>query len=88
MIINHQKEKENEKMNIYDAVKKALPENKYIRRKSVNSGMLESKVLIKPTNSYDCCVILIIGDNEKRQSRFWNPTADDLMADDWEVTMV
>ena len=38
-------------MNIYDAVNQALPENKYIRRKSVNSGILESKVLIKPTNS-------------------------------------
>lgn len=75
-------------MTIQTAVKQALSEGKYIRRRSVNSGILESQVLIKPTNSYDCCVILIIGDNEKRQSRFWNPTADDLMADDWEVTMV
>ena len=75
-------------MTIQTAVKQALSEGKYIRRRSVNSGILESQVLIKPTNSYDCCAILIFGDGENWQSRFWNPTAGDLMADDWEVTMV
>lgn len=72
-------------MNIQDAVKQALKEDKYIRRKSINSD-IESQVLIKPTNSYDCCVVLIIREEENRQSRHWNPTTDDLMTDDWEIT--
>lgn len=75
-------------MYIHEAVKQALTENKYIRRKSINSGRIESQVIIKPTNSYICCVILIIGKEETRQSGYWEPTADDLIADDWEVTTV
>lgn len=72
-------------MNIQKAVKQALKEDKCIRRKSINSGILDSQVLIKPTHSLDCCMVLIIGEKKGRKPRYWNPTADDLTADDWEV---
>ena len=70
-------------MKIHDAVAEALEKNAYIRR----SGLIYSEVLIKPTNSYDCCIILIKGreGQQCRQCRYWNPTADDLVADDWGV---
>lgn len=67
-------------MNIQDATKKALEENKYIRRESANHSMTR----IKPTNSYDCCLVVVNGKN-RQQGRCWNPTADDLMADDWVI---
>lgn len=68
-------------MNIQDAVKEAIRKDGYIRRKSI-----QSNTLIKPTNSYDCCILIVKG-KENRQSRYWNPTANDLMDDDWEVIM-
>lgn len=71
-------------MNIQEAVKTAMEKDGCIRRKKINSGMICSNTMIKPTNSYDCCILVIKG-KENRQSRFWNPTADDLVADDWEV---
>ena len=67
-------------MNIVQAVELALKKGLFIRRKST----LFSSTRIKPTNTYDACLVLIDGEI-KRQSRFWNPTADDLVADDWEV---
>lgn len=67
-------------MNIQDAVKKARETKGCIKRKSLHY----SRTLIRPTDSYDCCIIFIEG-KENQQSRYWNPTADDLIADDWEV---
>lgn len=68
-------------MSIQEAVKIAIEQRKYIRRKTCFYG----RTLIQPTNTYDCCMIFVQGDRRETQSRFWNPTADDLMADDWEV---
>lgn len=70
-------------MGIQEAVKHAVEKNGYIRRKDLNNMGMWSDTLIRPTNSYDCCIIL--SKKENRQSRCWNPTADDLIADDWEV---
>lgn len=67
-------------MDIVQAVELALKKDLFIRRKST----LFSGTRIKPTNTYDACLVLVDGEI-KRQSRFWNPTADDLVADDWEV---
>lgn len=67
-------------MNIQNAIKKALEINGCIKRRNLH----HSRTLIKPTNSYDCCIIFI-RNKENQQSRYWNPTADDLIADDWEV---
>ena len=66
-------------MNIHDAVAEALKKNAYIRR----SGLIWSACLIKPTNSYNCCIIFCIGGCSP--FKWWNPKAEDLMADDWEV---
>lgn len=71
-------------MYIQEAVKEALKTKGCIARTSLRSGMLQSNTQIIPTNTYDCCIILGKG-KENRQSRYWNPTADDLIAADWEV---
>ena len=74
-------------MEICEAVKIALETKAYIYRKSVNNKHFEIQAMIKPTNSYDCCYIAVIRNGKPQGgSRNWNPTADDLMADDWEVT--
>ena len=40
--------------------------------------------MIKPTNGYDACRILVFVCGELDSAiRRWNPSADDLMADDW-----
>ena len=81
-------------MYIQQAVKIAVEINRnskekaFIRRKDINSGMIESQTYIYPTNSYDCCIVFSLSSMLKRtekQSRYWNPTADDLIADDWET---
>ena len=38
-------------------------------------------IKIMPTNSPDCC--LICGVNENKPRRRWQPTAEDLIAEDW-----
>ncbi len=41
---------------------------------------------IKPTNTYDACILVVMDKGIQTKScRAWNPTADDLLADDWEV---
>lgn len=81
-------------MNIQEAVKTVLTkENEkkrklFIRRKSINSGMVESDTYIYPTNGYDCCIIFNLSPLARKpenHARYWNPTADDLMANDWEI---
>ena len=72
-------------MKIDEAVKIAMKQDAFIRRKNELSG----KVLIKPTNYSDCCYLLIKDKKENwrsRCTRCWNPTAEELMSDDWEVT--
>lgn len=66
-------------MKISEAVEKALKNNTPIVRKELPYG-----TKIYPTNSSDCCFVL--SDDKSRQPvRCWNPTANDLVADDWEV---
>lgn len=69
-------------MNIQNATKEALEKGCFIARESLKG----SKTVIKPTNTYDCCIIMVKG-KESQQSRFWNPTADDLIAEDWKIVM-
>jgi hypothetical protein len=64
---------------ISEAVEKALKEDKGITRKSLQKYGFE----IHPTNSGECCYVVT---KNQQPSRCWNPTADDLMADDWELT--
>lgn len=81
-------------MYIQQVVKTAVEINRnskekaFIRRKDISSGMIESQTYIYPTNGYDCCIVFSLSSmlrRTERQSRYWNPTADDLTADDWEV---
>ena len=68
-------------MKISEAVERALEEKKPITRASY---LEEIGFKIFPTNSSDCCY-LIPKDEKQQPARCWNPTADDLLADDWEV---
>lgn len=73
-------------MHIHEAVKEALKEDGFICRKSVREYNMSIFGVIKPTNTYDTCLLLVVKNGEiDKGSRWWNPTADDLTADDWEV---
>lgn len=67
-------------MNIYEATKKALAENKCIASKS----RIPENCKIKPTNSSGNCIGII--KNKQEISKYgWQPCADDLISVDWEV---
>lgn len=73
-------------MNIQEAVKQALEDNKVIYRESAKGECADIYAVIKPTNSYDTCLLIVkSGKGDKKSCRHWNPTADDLIADDWKV---
>lgn len=57
----------------------------YITRKSwayPTENPTSAAIKILPTNSPDCCVIMSV--SRGIPCRGWEPTAGDLMADDWE----
>lgn len=67
-------------MNIQEAVKESLRTKKTIKRK--NSA---TECVLMPTNTYD--LVVIWAANQRRlPCRGWQPSADDLIADDWCVT--
>lgn len=68
-------------MKISEAVERALEEKKPITRTDY-LGELGFKIF--PTNSSDCCYIAY-RNGKPDQTRCWNPTATDLMADDWKL---
>lgn len=73
-------------MNIQEAVKKAMEENAVIYRGVALLGPDDRNAFIRPTNSYDTCLLIVRSEGKiVGRSRCWNPTADDLMADDWNV---
>lgn len=73
-------------MNIQEAVKTALKEDALICRTSAKMEHMTIFGAIKPTNTYDTCLLLVINNGKiNKGSRWWNPTADDLVADDWKV---
>ncbi|MDY2812976.1 MAG: MW1434 family type I TA system toxin [Dorea sp.] len=74
-------------MNIQKAVKKAIKKNCYIARKSIDNEMSFHRTRIKPTNSYGACVLYTFDQKGKEINRCknWNPTAEDLLADDWKI---
>lgn len=73
-------------MNIQEAAIKAMEIDGIICRKSATRKDLTVGAAVKPTNTYNCCFLLVYREGKpERSSRYWNPTADDLMADDWEV---
>lgn len=55
-----------------------------ICRKSAMRKDLTVGAVVEPTNTYNCCLLVVYRDGKpERSSRCWNPTADDLTADDW-----
>ena len=66
-------------MKIDEAVSKATSEGKYIYRE--NEGPLQINIL--PTNTFDCCILL--QNQSDKVGKRWNPTANDLIATDWEI---
>ncbi|MGX7008346.1 hypothetical protein RR45_GL000723 [Lactococcus chungangensis CAU 28 = DSM 22330] len=80
-------------MNIIEAIKKALQENKAI----TNPDDLEGGLAFLPTNS-DCFGIVLMPTEPildrkdgistevwQAPGRFWNPRAADLLREDWEL---
>lgn len=65
-------------MFIHEAVAIAMTNNTMIFRAVWGSGCC-----IKPTNDKDCCVCYVDGFGSCPR---WQPFADDLLANDWEVT--
>lgn len=70
---------------IHEAVEKALENDGVIYRKSAKREEQDRYAVIKPTNSYETCILIVCAyDKPEKSARSWNPTADDLAADDWE----
>ena len=80
-------------MNIIEATKKALEENKAITNPDAN----EVGIVFVPTNSEPLGIVIVGTEpysvkeegvyKEKRPApqRYWNPTGEDLLRDDWEL---
>lgn len=69
-------------MDIRNALTLAYKEKKAIRRKIWNE--FDDDGLIIPTNS-SLLGMFVISNDRNTSTPFWNPTADDLIADDWEL---
>ncbi len=73
-------------MFIHEAVKEAMKQGGRIQRRIfiAENGWQDMRIL--PTNTRDCCIpSLWENGNEVSHSRCWNPSADDLVADDWQL---
>lgn len=73
-------------MHIHEAAKKAMKIGGKMVRLSAVKTESEIYSAITPTNSYDACLLTVMKNGKpERTCRWWNPTADDLMARDWVV---
>lgn len=68
-------------MNIIEATRKALECDGYITRWYFGDMWVSA---IKPTNTHNCC-ILFSAVRTNSPARCWNPTADDILCNEWEV---
>lgn len=72
-------------MYIHEAVAEAMKMNGMISRETTATAG-EVYAVIKPTNSYNACFLLMCRSGEMEcGGAMWNPTVEDLIADDWEV---
>ena len=66
-------------MNIYEATQKAIESGQCISREEWRKA-----VKIRPTDSSGNC-ILMMWDGSKPSKHGWQPRAEDLIAQDWEI---
>lgn len=67
-------------MYIHEAVEKALDNKKYI-----TTPEFEDLAKIKPTNTRENCIVMF-ADGSHPSKYGWQPTAEDLIRNDWIVT--
>lgn len=76
-------------MNLIEATREAMRTGQGMTRFKERLEKGNRVGVIKPGNSHDACGIASV---EKKVVtgwwRNWNPTADDLMADDWELVEI
>ncbi len=74
-------------MHLHEAVQSRTVEKPFIARRSWRDELAPcffTDVKLLPTDSPDCC-ILQSRISRKGPCRGWQPTAEDLTADDWEA---
>lgn len=69
-------------MKINDAISSRTEEKPFITRRAWDIEQV-ADIKVLPTDTPDCCVIF---SNSTRPCRGWQPTARDLVADDWIIT--
>ena len=73
-------------MLIHEAIITRTPEKPFIRRRAwsyLTSKPVAAVIKIQPTDSPDGCIIESVAAKSPRYG--WQPTAGDLVADDWET---
>lgn len=79
-------------MTIIEAINEVFPASPkkppFITRKkwSHPTSRPDGGVKIMPTNSVDCMIVFSEANGKQDPHRGWEPTAEDLIADDWAVT--
>ena len=68
-------------MFIHEAILNTSEKKPYISRE--NEEWQEAAIKIWPTNTAECCVIM---SQVSRSMRGWEPSKDDLLANDWVST--
>lgn len=75
-------------MDIKEAVKEAVEIGGFIERKAFGNENAFRKYKIKSTNTRATCIVYVLDKNDQIVDCYkdWNPTEDDLTAEDWEVS--
>lgn len=78
-------------MNIQEATKQAMAQGLAITRRTGRQDSVWTQVAVLPTNTRDCYIIVQLNALRAKKlnihlSRRWNPYAEDILADDWDVT--
>lgn len=68
-------------MFIHEAIASRTAEASFITREKWRNEWEVAEIKIQPTNSPDCCIV--VSKVNRSPYRGWQPTADDLMAEDW-----
>ena len=69
-------------MNIKEAAEQAVKLGLGMRRRN---DEWPPGLIVFPTDTVDCCVLELETEGKKSRRRGWEPYADDLIAEDWEL---